>query len=88
MNIEVLFLSLDDNYQKWNKESERLEINNIENSFKILNPENSKFIKEHKLNAIPRYMIIDKEGKIINSNAPRPSDPKISKVFDELLKSK
>lgn len=87
-NLEVLFLSLDDNYQKWSKASERLEINNLDNSFQILNLENSKFMKEYKLKTIPRYMIINKEGKIINQDAPRPSDPKIQKVFDELLKSK
>ena len=85
-NLEILFLSLDDNYQKWNKATEHLEINNIENSFKISNLENSKFIKEHKIQTIPRYMIIDKQGVLINTNALRPSDPKINKVFDELLK--
>jgi thiol-disulfide isomerase/thioredoxin len=85
-NIEILFFSMDDNYQAWNKASERLEIDNLGNSFKILNLENSKFIKEHKIKSIPRYMIIDKQGILINANALRPSDPKIGKVFDELLK--
>lgn len=85
-NLEILFLSLDENYQAWNKASERLEINNVDNSFKILNLENSKFMNEHKIKSIPRYMIIDKKGVITNANALRPSDPKISKVFDELLK--
>ena len=87
-NLEILFLSLDDDYQAWNKVSERLDINNVENSFKILDLENSKFMNEHKIKSIPRYMIIDKNGVIINSKALRPSDPKISKVFDELLKNK
>ncbi len=87
-NLEILFLSMDDNYQKWNKASERLEINNLDNSFQILNIENSKFIKEHKLKTIPRYMIIDKNGVLINQDAPRPSDPKIRQIFDDLLKKK
>lgn len=85
-NFEVLFFSMDDNDLRWKKASERLEIDNMENSFRILDVENSKFVKENKLKTIPRYMIIDKEGILINSNAPRPSDPKIRKVFDELLK--
>jgi thiol-disulfide isomerase/thioredoxin len=87
-NLEIMFLSMDDNYQKWNKASERLEINNMEDSFQILNLENSKFIKEHKLKTIPRYMIIDKNGVIINQDAPRPSDLKIRQIFDDLLKKK
>jgi thiol-disulfide isomerase/thioredoxin len=85
-NLEILFLSLDDNFENWNKASERLEISKIENSLKIVNPEISTFIKEHKLYTIPRYMIFNKQGVLINDNAPRPSDLKISKVFDELLK--
>jgi len=34
---------------------------------------------------IPRYIIIDKTGKIINDNAPRPSDPKLKILLDKLL---
>ncbi|GAB2799622.1 hypothetical protein GCM10027275_51910 [Rhabdobacter roseus] len=84
-NLEVVFFSLDDNYMKWSKAAERLEINLTENSFKILKPEGSKFIQEHKLGSIPRYMVVGKDGKIINANAPRPSDPKIRKVLDALV---
>ena len=87
-NLAILFFSLDDNYQKWSKATERLEINFLPSSFNILDIENSKFIKEHKLKTIPRYMIVNKQGVLVNSDAIRPSDPKISKIFDELLKSK
>jgi thiol-disulfide isomerase/thioredoxin len=83
--LEVVFFSLDDTYMKWSKASERLEINLTMNSFKILSPNNSKFLLDHKLQTIPRYMVIDKSGKVINGNAPHPSDPKIRKLFDELL---
>ena len=85
-DIEILYFSMDDNYQKWQKASEHLNINNIDNSLKIINNENSKFLQEQKITTIPRYIIINKEGKVINSDAPRPSDPKIRKIFDELLK--
>jgi len=84
-NLEILFFSLDDNFENWHKASERLEISKLENSMKIVNPEISTFIKEHKLYSIPRYMIFNKQGVLINANAPRPSNLKISKVFDDLL---
>ncbi|MEA5259751.1 TlpA disulfide reductase family protein [Arcicella aquatica] len=85
-NLEVTFFSTDDNFQKWAKASERLELNQIPNNFKILNFGESKFIQEHKFKSIPRYMIVGKDGKIINDNAPRPSDPKTRQLLDELLR--
>lgn len=38
-----------------------------------------------RLRSIPRYMILDKEGKVLYSNAPRPSSgPVIRKILSEL----
>lgn len=84
-NLEVVFLSLDDTFQKWEKAAARQNIS-LGNCLKILNSKGSSFIQEYKITTIPRYMIIDKDGKVINGNAPRPSDPKIKQLFDELLK--
>ena len=33
----------------------------------------SDFIKKYGIRGIPRFILIDKEGKILNANAPRPS---------------
>jgi len=44
----------------------------------------TQFVQDYGISSIPRFILIDKEGKIINSNAPRPSDPNLVKVFDEL----
>ncbi len=83
-NLEVVFLSLDDNFQKWEKAAARQNIT-LGSCLKVLNAKDSDFIREYKITTIPRYMIIDKDGKITNADAPRPSDPKIRKLFDELL---
>lgn len=40
----------------------------------------------YKINAIPRFMIIGKDGKIVDSNAPRPSSDKIRRVLNTELK--
>ena len=45
---------------------------------------NSDFIKQYLINGIPRYILIDPQGKIINSDAPRPSDPNLEELFDAL----
>lgn len=39
---------------------------------------NSQFIKTFGITTIPRFILIDPEGKIIDNNAKRPSDEKLS----------
>jgi thiol-disulfide isomerase/thioredoxin len=84
-NVEVLFVSLDDNTQKWMDASKKQEISEG-NCFKVIDPKEASFLATYKVATIPRYMIIGKDGKVINADAPRPSDPKLRALFDELLK--
>ena len=42
------------------------------------------FSAAYQINAIPRFILIDPDGKIVDSNAPRPSDPKLKELFDSL----
>lgn len=44
----------------------------------------SQFILDYGINAIPRFILIDTEGNIVDADAPRPSDPKIIDLFAEL----
>jgi thiol-disulfide isomerase/thioredoxin len=46
--------------------------------------ENLKFIQEYQVSSIPRFILIDPKGTIINANAPRPSDPRLVSLFNEL----
>lgn len=46
----------------------------------------SDFIKKFNVNAIPRFILIDPAGKIVDGQAKRPSDPKLKAQLDELLK--
>ena len=55
-------------------------------SFLLPNPAENPIKKQFKINAIPRYMLIDKNGKVINDDAPRPSDKDIRRILDRLLK--
>jgi thiol-disulfide isomerase/thioredoxin len=45
---------------------------------------NSKFIREYNINSIPRFILIDPSGNIVEANAMRPSDPGISAYFEGL----
>ncbi|TDD99427.1 TlpA family protein disulfide reductase [Flavobacterium cellulosilyticum] len=46
---------------------------------------NSDFIVSYGISGIPRFILIDPMGKVVNENAARPSDPELRKVLDQLL---
>jgi thiol-disulfide isomerase/thioredoxin len=45
--------------------------------------DNISFFKEYLLKGIPRYILIDKDGKIIDANTYKPSDPKLKELILE-----
>lgn len=45
----------------------------------------SKIVKDYKIGGIPRFMLFDKNGNIIDVDAPRPSDPKLKTIINEWL---
>ncbi|WP_207420470.1 TlpA family protein disulfide reductase [Desertivirga brevis] len=45
----------------------------------------SDFIQAFGINTIPRFVLIDPDGRIVDSNAPRPSNPKLQQILDKLL---
>ena len=52
-------------------------------------PETKELFKElYDLRSIPRYMLIDAKGNIIDANAPMPSDKNLKELIDVSLKAK
>lgn len=47
---------------------------------------NSEFITAFGINSIPRFILIDPKGIVVNADAPRPSDPQLQEKLDSLLK--
>jgi thiol-disulfide isomerase/thioredoxin len=46
----------------------------------------SDICTNHGIKSIPRFLLFDKEGKIVSIDAPRPSDPKLKALLDKHLK--
>jgi len=44
----------------------------------------SDFIRGYSINSIPRFILIDPQGNIVNSNAPRPSNPSLKTLLNSL----
>lgn len=74
--IIFLYISIDDDQETWKKAIEKLQLNNGEHGISM-GGWASDAVKKFGINSIPRYMIVDKTGKLVDPNAPRPSDPEL-----------
>lgn len=45
----------------------------------------TKFVEAYRIKGIPRFILIDKEGNIVDPSAPRPSDDSVRSAIDALL---
>ena len=50
----------------------------------LANPDES-IMKYYKIAGIPRFMIFDKEGRIVTVDAPRPSSPAFKQIIDQTI---
>lgn len=73
-NITFISISVDDqkDKNKWRKMIEDKHMSGTQ----IIAPDKfeSNFIKAYGVNAIPRFILIDPKGKVVDYNAPRPSN--------------
>lgn len=83
-NIAFVGLSIDtqENKDKWKKMVGERGLN----GYQLLadNDWKSTFIQEYKISGIPRFILIDPEGNIVSADAPRPSEPSLIALFNEL----
>jgi len=45
---------------------------------------NSDFVTAFNIKGIPRFILLDKDGNIVDANAPRPSDPNLKGLLNSL----
>lgn len=81
--IVFLYISIDNDQTTWKRAVEKfgLEGENVYSPGAWSSDAASYF----QVNSIPRYVLIDKSGKVIDGNAKRPSDPAILKQILGLL---
>lgn len=80
-DVIFIYLALNDKEAAWREAAKKYDV--LTNSYLITNSKSSGFITEHGIQSIPRYMILNKSGKIINPDAPRPSSGNIIQVLKE-----
>ncbi|MGL4632753.1 MAG: TlpA family protein disulfide reductase [Leadbetterella sp.] len=82
---DVVFMnvSLDGNKDEWRSAIKSLEIEGFEHY--LADDEGAEVGKKYGINEIPRYMILDKTGKIVNDKAPYPSEDEAAIYIEKLL---
>jgi len=83
-NIEFVSISIDKaaDHDKWKTMVEEKELKGVQ--LFADSDWNSQFVQDYLIKGIPRFILIDTEGNIVSSNAPRPSSPKLISLFNEL----
>ncbi|MES2543652.1 MAG: TlpA disulfide reductase family protein [Bacteroidota bacterium] len=80
-NISFVSISLDKekDYEKWNNLVKDKQLK----GFQLFADKgwNSQFAKDFVVETIPRFILLDPEGNIIDADAPRPSDEKINELL-------
>ena len=81
--IKFLYISIDNDYNKWKESISKFDID----GYHFISPANkvNGAGAYFEISSIPRYLIIDKNGEIINNNAKRPSDETLLQDLLDLI---
>ena len=81
-SVVFLYISIDKTEDLWKNAIKQVGLEEMKNGL-VPGDWNSEIVKYFQINSIPRYMLIDKKGNIVDINAKRPSD---EAVYDDILK--
>jgi thiol-disulfide isomerase/thioredoxin len=81
-NLAIISISIDvkKDYDKWREMVEEKELGGTQ--LFADNDWSSKFIKDYGIKGIPRFILLDKQGNIVSSDAPRPSNSDLRDLLD------
>ena len=84
--ISFIYISIDTEYERWLWGMDKAEISSYPNSF-MVNKEaaNNSFLAQLEINEIPRYLLFNKKGELVQYRAFGPKTSEIREVFDTYL---
>ena len=84
-DVNFVYISLDEDSNDWTDANNKFALP-MGHSFLIPNASESAVIAQFSINSIPRYMLIDSTGNVVNDNAPRPSESGLIRAsLDKML---
>jgi thiol-disulfide isomerase/thioredoxin len=82
---KVIYISKDENVKAWAKISRKEQLPD-ENSYLLLDADTTFISQKYRIKVIPKYMIIDKAGNVVNEDAPHPNFKNLKEELDKVLK--
>ena len=79
-NICFVSISCDDSRKAWEKFVQAKQLGGIQ----VHMGGDKSFMEAIRCKGIPRFMLIDRDGKFLNANMPRPSDQKTWEILNVL----
>lgn len=79
-NIYFVGVSIDDNCKRWKRYIEKHAVKGLQ----LYAGQDDSFSHDYVINSIPRFILLDKNGVICNSNAERPSSERIRTIINKL----
>jgi hypothetical protein len=69
--VTFLFVSIDTDKENWKRAMKQEKLNGVH----LVDPKGwqSSILKDYNFSSIPHYVLIDKDGRIVSADAPRPS---------------
>lgn len=82
-DVQIVSISVDDvkDKAKWLKMIEEEGLGGMQ----LFASTSSDISKYYKINGIPRFMVFDKQGKIVTVDSPRPSQPELKALLEKTL---
>ena len=80
--IEFVSISIDENRKKWKEYVREHQLGGVQ----LWAGDWSRLPEELHVGSIPRFILIDKEGNWVDTEALRPSNPALKKLLKNLLK--
>ncbi|MGB8191057.1 MAG: TlpA disulfide reductase family protein [Chitinophagaceae bacterium] len=84
-NVSFVYLSIDQKYLPWEIAARAEKLLDYGNSYLVADPKGASLIKKINLQSIPRYLIYNKKGMLVNPSAPGPDNAEIKAMLDKYL---
>ena len=82
-DVAFVYISTDKNAASWEQMIDQLGL--VGDHYRASNKVKQEIVERFNLQYIPRYVLINKEGKVADDNAKRPSDPMVAGDINKLL---
>lgn len=79
--ITFIYLSIDKEMDAWKKANKKVDLEFYKHNYLLLNPDSALIFRDLNIQTIPRYLLINKLGQIIDSNSPAPIDELQLQIF-------